>query len=154
MDERHQVGRVGFRFHREQQVPVVRVGHSFAIENGGWVSPEEYWSEFLTKPFTFRRSPENPIDTNAIMVTSFPRGRFLGFLSKELGRILSPLVDEGECALFGTAGHISVEIAESADISSDAKLYLEWLEEALLEYHKGTKAELLPRCPLTAKKLK
>ena len=79
MDERHQVGRVGYWFHRKK-VPVVTVGHDFAIQEGGWASQEEYWGEFLTKPFRFRCSPENPMDSNAIMITSSPRGKFLGFL--------------------------------------------------------------------------
>ena len=152
-DERHQRGRVGYRFHRGL-VPVVTVGHSFAIDNGDWFSPDEYWGAFLTKPFKFRRSPENSTDKNAIMVTSLPTGKFLGFLSRELGSILSPLADEGACAIFGVAGHITVEIAEWAKVSEEAKAYLEWLEDFLLKYQGGKHPKDLPRCPVSLSDLK
>ena len=146
MDERHQVGRVGYRCHRKK-VPVVTVGHAFAIRAGDWASPEEYWGEFLTKAFKFHRSPGNPIDPNAIVITS-SRGKFLGFLSKELGAILSPLAAEGACALFGVAGHITVEIAEDGNLSREGALYLEWLERALEEYNGGAMPANLPPCPI------
>ena len=138
---------MGYRCHRKK-VPVVTVGHALAIQSGNWASLNEYWGALLTKPFKFRRSPENPTDPNAIMITSSPRGKFLGFLSKELGAILSPLAAEGACALYGVAGHITVEIAEWGNISREGALYLEWLESSLEEYRQGRMPEDLPSCPI------
>lgn len=151
LDERFQTRRVGYQVY-QHLIPVVIVGHSLAIQAGDWASPEEYWGEFYTKPFKFRRAPRNPEDPNAIMVTSL-RGKFLGFLTRELASILSPLADKGVCAIFGVAGHISVEIAEGAIVSREAKMYLDWIEDFLSKYQDGKAPESLPQCPVSLKDL-
>ena len=55
-DERHQTGRIGYR-RLKTKVPVVIVGHSFAIQVGAWASEAEYGVLILTKPYKLRRSP-------------------------------------------------------------------------------------------------
>ena len=102
-----------YRCHRKK-VPVVTVGHDFAIGSDDLASSEECWGKVLTKPFRVLHSPDNPTDSNAILVTSASLRKLLGFLSKELGAILSHLAAQGACAIFGVAGHITVEVAERA----------------------------------------
>ena len=153
LDERHQVGRIGYRMHRGK-VPVVTVGHKFALEVGGWYNSSEYWGEFLTQSFAFRRSPENEADKNAIMITSARRKKFLGYLSRELSSIIAPLADSGLCGLSGFAGHITVEISKKANLSVNARQYLEWLEESLRLYKDGISPDELPACPISPEDMK
>ena len=86
------------------------------------------------------------------MLTSLHRGKFLAFLSRELGHILSTLVDTGVCSIFGFAGHVSIEIAGS-NLSEKGELCVESLEDFLLKYQDGAKPELLPRCPVAFSEL-
>ena len=152
LDERHQVGRVGYRRHKKK-VPVVTVGHTFAARVGGWYNPSEYWGEFLTQPFTFRRSPQNEADGNAIMITSSRRGKFLGYLSKELGAILTSLVKSKQCAISGVAGLITIEISRDAKLLDNAVKYLEWLEASLIRYRDSVSPDHLPVCPVSTEDL-
>ena len=80
LDERHQAGRIGC-WRRSKKAPAVSVSRSLAIRAGGWASETERWGELLAKPFAFKRSPQNRLDPNAIMITPSGRGKLLGYLS-------------------------------------------------------------------------
>ena len=148
LDERQQEGCIGRR-RRKRKIPVATVGHAFALSVGEWRSSSERWGEFLTQPLKLRRSPKNAKDRSAIMITSPKGGKFLGYLSKELAAILSPLAGSKTCALAGKAGLIEIQIAEDANVSKSAEKRLERLETALTQRRDGVDPESLPSCPVS-----
>ena len=152
-DERYQRHRVGYTNNKYQFLPAVSLGHRFAETLAR--NSDEYWGAFLTRPFTFRRSPQNSVDPNAIIIctenSNFPHGfMFLGYLSRQIAACLAPILenDIGSCALNGVAGAIQIEVrADCIATNSPEYRYLRWVEAVLELYREGVRPMDLPMCP-------
>ena len=151
-DERYKRGRIGYSNSKWSRIPPVILGQEFA--KGYAQSEDEYWGAYLTRPFVFRRSPQNEADPNAIVVCT-PRREsksgwmFLGYLSRHIARCLAPVWkhEETACAISGVAGMVQIEIkANCVDRDSNEWKYLKWIEECLAKHKEGTKLADLPMC--------